>query len=96
MSNLDKQIPSKEEVPGQNKEFSFTVNGREKTWADKKISYDQLVVIAFGSISNDPNVYYTITFKKGENNKPEGTLVKGDDVRLKDGMRFNVTQTNRS
>lgn len=90
------KAPGKEEAPGQNKEYSFTINSKERTWSDKKISYEQLVVLAFGSVSADPNVYYTITFKKGENEKPEGTLVKGDEVRLKDGMRFNVTQTNRS
>ena len=78
------------------KEYTILVNAREKVWNDKIISFDQVVILAFGAISNDPNVSYAITFKKGDNNKPEGIMVKGDEVKVKDGMRFNVTQTNRS
>ena len=55
-----------------------------------------MVVLAFGSISNDPNIVYTVTYKKGDNNKPEGIMVKGDEIKVKNEMRFNVTQTNRS
>lgn len=78
------------------KEYTILVNAREKVWNDKIISFDQVVILAFGSISNDPNVSYTVTYKKGDNNKPEGILVKGDEVKVKDEMRFNVTQANRS
>jgi len=80
----------------KDKVFTILVNAREKTWKDKIISFDQVVILAFESISIDPNVSYTVTFKKGENNKPEGIMVKSDEVKVKDGMRFNVTQTNRS
>lgn len=96
MQNLDKKGSGKEDAPGQNKEYVITVNGREKVWSEKKISYEQVIVLAFGQVSNDPNVFYTVTFKKGDQGKPEGTLVKGDEVRVKNNMRFNVTQTNRS
>lgn len=85
-----------QDAPGQNKEFTIIVNAREKSWTKKSITYDEVVILAFGSVSTDPNVMYTVTFKKGDNNKPEGILVKGDEVKVKDGMRFNVTQTNRS
>lgn len=86
----------KEDAPGQNKAFVILVNAREKEWSEKKITYDQIIVLAFGSISNDPNVSYSVTFKKGDNEMPEGIMVSGDEVKVKDGMRFNVTQTNRS
>ncbi|NVN18234.1 hypothetical protein GUA46_07765 [Muricauda sp. HICW] len=86
----------KGEAPGQNKEFKILVNAREKIWAEKKINFDQVVILAFGSVSQDPNVSYTVTYKKGDNGKPEGIMVKGDEIVVKDGMRFNVTQTNRS
>lgn len=79
-----------------NKEYTILVNAREKVWTEKKISFDEVVVLAFGTISIDPNVSYTVTYKKGDNNKPEGIIVKEDEVKVKDGMRFNVTQTNRS
>lgn len=89
-------MEGKENAPGQNKEYEIIVNSRDKVWNEKEISYDDVVILAFGSISNDPNVIYAVTYKKGDNNKPEGIMDKGDSVKVKNGMRFNVTQTNRS
>jgi len=80
----------------KDKEFNILINSREKVWTEKKISFDEVIILAFGTISTDPNVSYTVTYKKGDNDKPEGIMVKGDEVKVKDGMRFNVTQTNRS
>ena len=78
------------------KEFTIIVNTREKEWAEKKISYEQVVTLAFGSYSTDPNVVYTVTYTKGEEPKHEGSLVKGQSEPVKNGMVFNVTQTNKS
>jgi Multiubiquitin len=86
----------KDDAHGQNKVFIILVNAREKEWSEKKITYDQVIVLAFGSISTDPNVSYSVTYKKGDDEKPDGIMVSGDEVKVKDGMRFNVTQTNRS
>lgn len=91
----NKEIENKE-GNGKAKDVIILVNSREKQWNEKNISFDQVVILAFGSISDNPNVSYTVTFKKGDNNKPEGIMVKGDVAKVKDGMRFNVTQTNRS
>ena len=93
---MENKGKGKEDAPGQNKEFKILVNAREKIWKEKKIAFEEVVTLAFGSVSQDPNVSYTVTYKKGDNGKPEGIMVKGDEVRVKDGMRFNVTQTNRS
>jgi hypothetical protein len=80
----------------KDKEFTIQVNSRDKLWNERTISFEQVIILAFGEISSDPNVSYSITYKKGDNNKPEGIMVKNDAVNVKDGMRFNVTQTNRS
>lgn len=83
MSNSDK------------KETTIIVNTREHVWGEHKISYEQVVVLAFGSIDSNPDTIYTVTFKKGPENK-EGSLVAGKDTPVKDGMIFNVSRTNRS
>lgn len=80
----------------ENKEFTIQVNAKDKVWTEKIISFDEVVILAFGVISTDPNVSYSVIYKKGDNNKPEGIMIKGDEVKVKDGMRFNVTETNRS
>ncbi|MDD5068635.1 MAG: multiubiquitin domain-containing protein [Candidatus Pacebacteria bacterium] len=78
------------------KEVKIIVNTREKVWNKKEISYEEVVVLAFGSHSQDENVVYTVTFSKGPDGHREGSLVKGESVKVKDGMIFNVTQTNKS
>lgn len=85
-----------ENAPGQNKDFTIYVNTREKIWSKKTITFEEVVVLNFGSMSNDPNFSYTVTFKKGDNEKPEGIMVLGDEIKVKNEMKFNVSETNRS
>lgn len=75
---------------------TIIVNTREKQWSEKRITYEQVIVLAFGSYTDAETMVYTVTFTKGEDSHHEGSLVKGKDVRVKDGMIFNVTQTDRS
>ncbi len=88
----EKQDKSKEE----GKQTTIIVNTREKVWNEKEISYQQVVELAFGSYSDDPNIVYEITFSKGDDSRHEGTLVKGDSVKVKKGMIFNVTKSDKS
>ena len=82
-------------APGQNKEHKIIVNGREKTFVGKEISFTEVVELAFGT-TGDVNTIYTVTYSKGEHHKPKGTLVKGESTKVKDGMIFNVTATSKS
>jgi hypothetical protein len=79
---------------GQNKEFTIIVNGREKVVATKELSFAEIVGLA--NLPSGPNIVYTVTYRRGEGNKPEGTLVEGDNVKIKEGMIFNVTATDKS
>ncbi|MCR9171389.1 MAG: multiubiquitin domain-containing protein [bacterium] len=72
------------------------MNGREKTWTKKTISFEEVVVLAFGSISSNPNTCYTVTYSRGSGQKPEGSMVKGQEVKVKSKMVFNVTATDKS
>jgi hypothetical protein len=81
----------------KDKQFTIIVNGREKTWTEKRISFDQVVKLAFDNPPTGPNIVLTATYRKGGNeHKPEGTLAQGDSVEVKDGMVFNVTATDKS
>lgn len=74
------------------------VNGREHEFNEKKISYEQVIVIAFGAMDTRPEVAYTVKYSKGNNGKhiDKGSLVQGDTVNVKEGMIFNVSRTDRS
>jgi len=81
----------------KDKEVTIIVNASEKIW-DKKtdITYEEVVCLAFGACSTDPNVVYTVSYSRGHSPRQEGAMVKGDSVKVKKGMVFNVSQTNKS
>ncbi|RKD92524.1 multiubiquitin domain-containing protein [Mangrovibacterium diazotrophicum] len=72
------------------------INGREKEWNDKAITFEQVVTLAFGTYQNNDRTIYTVTFTRGQNEKPQGSLVAGDFVNVKHKMIFNVTATDKS
>jgi len=81
---------------GPPKEFTIIVNGRKKEVPTKTLSFDQLVALAFNPVPVGPNVMFEITYRRGPHKKPEGTLTESGTVRIKDGMIFDVTETNKS
>lgn len=78
------------------KAFEIIVNGQPKEVAGKEVSFEEIAALAFSNPPSGPNVIFTMTYRRGEGNKPEGSLVAGETVKLKDGMIFNVTATDKS
>jgi multiubiquitin len=74
----------------------IVVNGQKKEFAGKEISYREVVELAFENPWGNPNVIYTVTYTRGHDDKPQGTLVDGQSVKVKKGMVFNVTRTDKS
>lgn len=72
------------------------VNGRERKAESKELTFNQVVQLAFGQVDPNPNICYTITFKRGPGQNPEGSMVEGDSVKINKGMIFNVTRTDKS
>jgi uncharacterized protein (UPF0248 family) len=79
----------------QERDFTIVVNAREKTVAQRELTFDEIVILAFGPPNTDSSAY-TITYQKGPEKKEKGTLVQGESVKLKDGMIFNVVRTDKS
>ncbi len=76
--------------------FTIIVNGRKKEVATKELSYADIINLAYdNNPPTGPNIVITVTFKRGENDK-QGTLLPGDSIKIKDGMIFNVTATDKS
>ncbi|AZB08290.1 hypothetical protein EG344_05160 [Chryseobacterium sp. G0162] len=95
---VDLARPGKEKFFSKPKstEFMIIVNARQHIWKDETISFEQLIVLAFGSYDNNPNTGYTVTYSRGWSPKPEGTMVKNSAVRVKNKMIFDVTATDKS
>lgn len=81
---------------GKDKDLTIVVNGRDRVVGSKELTFDELVALAFENPPTGPNIVFTITYRRGHGDKPEGTLVEGGTVRIKDGMIFNVTATDKS
>lgn len=78
------------------KTTTIIVNGQPKEVADKELTFAQIVALAFGKSTGDGNTIFTVTYRRGEGKKPEGTLVAGETIKIKEGEIFNVTETSKS
>jgi len=78
------------------KEFTIIVSGQKKLVATRKLSFDQLVHLRFDPVPQGPNILFTITYRHGPRANPDGTLLPGESVKIKDGMIFNVRATDKS
>ena len=91
------QEKNNDEMLTKNKhEVIILVNGEEKEVSKDKISYEEAINLAFGQYEDNENINYTVIYFKGNNDKPNGFLLKGQVVMVKKGMRINVTRTNKS
>jgi len=77
-------------------EFKIVVNGQQKTVTGSTISFEQVVKLAFATPPYGENTLFSVTFRKGHGHKPEGILDPGQSVRVKEGMIFDVTPTDKS
>lgn len=77
-------------------EITIFINGEKKEVAKEKISYEEVIELAFGHYEDNDSTNYTVIYFKGNNEKPNGFLLKGQVVMVKKGMRINVTRTNKS
>ena len=75
---------------------TIVVNGREKQWCEKTITFQQVVALAFENYQDNLDTVYTVTYAKGPQQNPEGSMVKGTKVFVINKMVFNVTATNKS
>lgn len=78
------------------RQVEIRVNGRKKVVPAGDITFEAVVQLAFPNGPGGPDVAYTVSYRHGPPNKPEGSLVAGQAVKVREGMVFNVSATNRS
>ena len=80
----------------EKKTVTIVVEGTKHEWPKEAISYDEVVTLEVPDYAQHPEITYSVTYKRGQGNKPEGTLVPGASVKVKEGMVFNVSETGQS
>jgi len=94
MENLQQ---NRQEEQGHSRPFTIIVNGQQKMVTAREMSYEEIVNLAFDSNPpTGPYIVITVTYRRGHGSKPEGNLGPGETVKIKDGMIFNVTATDKS
>ncbi len=83
------------EASDKAKTLTIIVNGREKVVTSKELTFDEVVDLAFEDPQRGENIVFTITYRRAHGNK-EGSLLEAQSVKVKDGMIFNVTRTDKS
>jgi len=89
----DEHFYSKEE---RHKGFDIIVNAEQHHVEKKRITFEQVVKLAFPVAPAGQNILFTVTYYNGPKVNPEGVLTAGQTVKIKNGMVFNVKATDRS
>jgi len=79
-----------------NKGVRIIVNAREEIVYRHRLSYEQIVKLAYPTPPSPEVIGYIVTFYKGHELHHQGDLTEGKSVRICNGMVFNVTPNNRS
>jgi hypothetical protein len=77
-------------------EIMLIVNLKEEPWGARRITYEQVTLLAFSNPPPGIVITYTVEYEGGPKSNPEGSMTMGDSVKVKDGMVFSVTETGRS
>lgn len=77
-------------------DYTVIVNGRPRRVDKPKLTFDEVVALAYDNPPRGEFICYTITYRGSICTQPEGMLVEGESVEIKEGMVFNVTLTDKS
>lgn len=72
--------------------LTIIVNGRKKKIAKTVVTHDDIVSLS--GIEHNQKTIFTITFSRGEG--CPGSLTRGEEVRVIDGMLFDATPTGQA
>jgi hypothetical protein len=75
--------------------FEIIVNAELKDVLKRELTFMGAVALAFPN-PDGSSFDYTVTYKKALGPKPEGSLVDGGTIRIKNGTIINVSRTNKS
>ena len=78
------------------KTVPIIVNGRERQVEKDELSFEDIIALAFDPVPTGPNIEFTVTYRRGPKERPQGTLTAGHSVKIKQGIIFNATATDKS
>lgn len=84
------------DTPKGPKPVTIYINTRPHEVPKDDLSFAAIAELAYPGQTGGENIFFTITYRRGAGNKPEGSLVEDETVEVKEGMTFNVVRTDKS
>ncbi len=81
---------------GPPKTYTIYVNGQKEEVTSKTLTFAEIVALAYPTPPTGFNILYTVSYEDGPHANPQGSLKEGESVKVKNGMIFNVTATDKS
>jgi hypothetical protein len=78
------------------KTVTIIVEGTPHEWPKGEISYAEVVTLEVPDYAQHPEITYSVKYKRGHGDKPEGILAPRESVKVKEGMIFSVSATGQS
>lgn len=96
----DKQVnlarPEIEHFYSYSKEVIIIVSGTPHKWNKPKISFKEVIILAFGQFIDKPTMVYTVAYEDGPKHNPEGSMFADQEVFVVNKMIFHATATDKS
>jgi hypothetical protein len=93
---VDLSTPGVEKFYTRAKSINVIVNARPYSVRETSLTFLAVIRLPYpDAVISDTRVY-TVTYKRGPHANPEGSLVDGGSVIIKDGMAFNVLFSDKS
>lgn len=80
----------------EKKTVTIIVEGTPHEWSKDEITYAEVVTLEVPNYAQHTEITYSVKYKRGHGNKPEGILSPGGSVKVKEGMVFSVSETGQS
>lgn len=100
MGNENLNQNGRDDTSGQKQDDKFVtiyVEAKPHQWPKREpISFAQVVQLEVPGYTPQSTITYSVKWTRGNGDKPEGILVPGASVKVKDGIRFTVSETGQS
>lgn len=80
----------------EKKTVTIIVEATPHEWPKDDITYAEVVTLEVPDYPQHTDIIYSVKYKNGHGNKPEGILSPGASVKVKEGMIFSVSPTGQS
>jgi hypothetical protein len=97
MNSHDEVGTSGQIIAEAKKLVTIYVNATPHEWPKGLISFEQVVTLEVPDFAQHPEFIYAVKYKKSDDDKkPEGILLPGKSVKVKEGTTFSVSKTGQS